>query len=369
MLESYYFAMLLRLAAVAVQLSAAILALRLIRVIGKSPAWWLISSSFCIMAIRRLIMLREPLNPWEDVLALIISVVLLAGVIALPPLFLTIKHAAETLERSKEELELQVAQRTEELRDANAHLSVELDERRRAEVKLAQYATDLARSNVELEQFAYIASHDLQEPLRMVASFTQLLAKRYQGRLDQDAQEFIEFAVDGANRMQQLLHDLLVYSRVGTRGKPPAPTDLNEILAHAEANLQVAIRESGAVVTHEPLPIVAGDRVQLTQLFQNLLANAIKFRGKEAPLIHVSAQVQDGAWLIAVKDNGIGLDPQHRERIFNIFQRLHPRHAYPGTGVGLAICKKIVERHGGRIWVESTAGRGSTFYFSIPEEG
>ncbi len=232
-------------------------------------------------------------------------------------------------------------------------------------MKLARYAQDLSRSNAELEQFAYVASHDLQEPLRMVASFTQLLAKRYQGRLDQDADEFIGFAVDGATRMQQLINDLLAYSRVGTRGKPPAPADLNEILGHAEANLHEAIKESSTVVTHEPLPQVDGDQSQLIQLFQNLLANAIKFRGQEPPRIHISAQPWEQGWRLAVQDNGIGIAPEHQERIFAIFQRLHPRDEYPGTGIGLAICKKIVERHGGRIWVESAPGQGATFYFNI----
>ncbi len=245
---------------------------------------------------------------------------------------------------------------------------MELDERRRAELKLAQYAADLSRSNADLEQFAYVASHDLQEPLRMVASFTQLLARRYQGQLDQDADEFIGFAVDGANRMQQLINDLLFYSRVGTRGKPPAPTDLSEVLSNAEANLHEAIKESKAEVTHSPLPIVDGDQVQLTQLLQNLLANAIKFRGQEPPRIQVSAQAQDGDWLLAVRDNGIGISKEHQERIFAIFQRLHARDEYPGTGIGLAICKKIVERHGGRIWVESAPGQGTTFYFNLPGE-
>ncbi|MCX5892112.1 MAG: ATP-binding protein, partial [Deltaproteobacteria bacterium] len=230
----------------------------------------------------------------------------------------------------------------------------------------AQYAQDLARSNGELEQFAYVASHDLQEPLRMVASFTQLLAKRYQGKLDQNADEFIAFAVDGATRMQQLINDLLAYSRVGTRGKPPAPTDLTEVLNNALANLHEAIKESGAVVTHDPLPVVSGDQVQLTQLFQNLLANAIKFRSGETPRIHVSVQVREGNWLLSVQDNGIGVAPEHQERIFAIFQRLHGRGDYPGTGIGLAICKKIVERHGGRIWMESAPGRGAIFYFNIP---
>jgi signal transduction histidine kinase len=365
---------LLQAAAVLVQLTAAFYSLRLMRVTGKSPAWLLISAGFCIMALRRSIEVarllagdpNSPPDPMDDFMALAISGAMLAGVLAIRPLFLTIKQATGVLQRDKEELEVLVGRRTEEVRDANARLSVELDERRQAELRLAQYAQDLARSNAELEQFAYVASHDLQEPLRMVASFTQLLAKRYQGRLDQDADEFIGFAVDGANRMQQLINDLLGYSRVGTRGKSPAPTDLNEVLGHAEANLHEAIKENGAVVTHEPLPIVAVDQVQFTQLFQNLLANAIKFRSRETPRIHVSAQVEGGDWLLAVQDNGIGIAPEHRERIFAVFQRLHSRTEYPGTGIGLALCKKIVERHGGRIWVESTPGQGSTFYFNIP---
>ncbi len=260
-----------------------------------------------------------------------------------------------------------MAERTEELRDANARLSVELDERRRTEQRLAQYAGELARSNAELEQFAYVASHDLQEPLRMVASFTQLLARRYRGRLEKDADEFIGFAVDGATRMQALINDLLAYSRVGTRGKPFAPTDCGAVLQMALDNLARSVLESGAVITHDPLPTVWGDAVQLTQVFQNLIANAVKFRGQETPRIHVSAKRQGSQWVFAVRDNGIGIDPDQQERIFMIFQRLHHRSEYPGTGIGLAICKKILERHGGRIWVESKPDEGATFYFSLPE--
>ncbi len=370
-----YLSMLLQAVAVLIQLTAAFFALNLIRVTGKSPAWVLVSAGFCIMAIRRSISLARvlqgdivvgPADLWDESTALAISLTMMAGVIAIRPLFLTIQGAAAVLQQDKEALEKKVAVRTEELRDANTRLSVELDERRRAEHRMAQYTSDLARSNAELEQFAYVASHDLQEPLRMVASFTQLLAKRYQGKLDQNADEFIGFAVDGANRMQQLINDLLAFSRVGTRGKPPAPTDLTEVLKDAEANLYQAIGESGAVITYDPLPVVSGDLVQLTQLFQNLLANAIKFRSEEAPRIHVSAQAREEDWLLSVKDNGIGIAPEHQERIFAIFQRLHGRGEYPGTGIGLALCKKIVERHGGHIWVESAPGQGSTFYFNIP---
>jgi signal transduction histidine kinase len=368
---------LLQVGAVLAQLTALYFALRLIRVTGRSPAWVLISIGFGIMAVRRSISLGQVFagaspaglsDLWDESTAMLISLTMLAGVLSISPLFRTIKQAAEVLRRDKEELESQVEKRTEELQDANVRLSVELDERRRAELKLAQYAGDLARSNAELEQFAYVASHDLQEPLRMVASFTQLLAKRYGGRLDRDADEFIGFAVDGANRMQQLINDLLAYSRVGTRGKPLRPTDLTEVLGQARANLHEAIKESGALVTNDLLPVVAGDEVQLIQLFQNLLANAIKFQSKKTPLIHVSAQTDEHGWLIAVKDNGIGIAPEHQERIFAIFQRLHGRHEYPGTGIGLALCKKIVERHGGRLWVESEPGKGATFFFNLPGE-
>jgi light-regulated signal transduction histidine kinase (bacteriophytochrome) len=296
-----------------------------------------------------------------------ISACMLSGVLAIAPLFRTIKQATETLRRAKEDLEIKVAERTEELWDANAHLAVELDERRRAEYRMALYAEDLGRSNAELEQFAYVASHDLQEPLRMVASFTQLLARRYRGKLDKDADEFIGFAVDGATRMQTLINDLLAYSRVGTRGKPFAAVDCGAVLKMALDNLTSSMEESGATVTHGPLPTVMADEVQLTQLFQNLIANAIKFRGQALPEIHLSAEKQDTHWLFAVRDNGIGIAPEQRERIFKVFQRLHHRSEYPGTGIGLAICKKIVERHGGRIWVESQPGQGATFYFSLGE--
>jgi PAS domain S-box-containing protein len=242
----------------------------------------------------------------------------------------------------------------------------DVTERKQAELRLAEQAEELARSNKELEQFAYIASHDLQEPLRMVASYVQLLADRYRGRLDDRADHYIHYAVDGAVRMKRLIDALLSYSRVGTPGNPPAPADSQAILQEVLRHLQGTIEEKQAVVTHDALPTVPADAVQLGQLFQNLIANALKFTGEAPPRIHIAAQREHRAWRFSISDNGIGLDPEHAGRIFEIFQRLHGPAEYPGTGIGLAICKKIVERHGGRIWVESQPGRGATFYFTIP---
>ena len=237
-----------------------------------------------------------------------------------------------------------------------------------ARQKLEESVAELGRSNADLQQFAYVASHDLQEPLRMVSSYTQLIARRYQGKLDADADEFIAFAVDGANRMQRLIQDLLAYSRVNTTGRQFEPTAMETALNSALGNLVNAAKESQAVITHDPLPAVMGDERQLAQLFQNLLSNAIKFSGAQPPRIHISAKQTDGQWLFSVRDHGIGMDPQYGDRIFVIFQRLHTRAEYPGTGIGLAICKKIVERHGGRIWVESELGKGATFYFTMRDE-
>ena len=243
----------------------------------------------------------------------------------------------------------------------------DISQRRVAEKQLQETAIALERSNKELEQFAYVASHDLQEPLRMVASYVQLLARRYKDKLDGDANDFINFAVDGAKRMQTLINDLLTYSRVGTRGKALTLTDCELVLQDALNNLQIAIAESGASITHDTLPIIVGDTVQLSQLFQNLLSNAIKFRHRgESPNIHIGAERRASEWVVSVHDNGIGIDLRHAERIFQIFQRLHTRDEYPGTGIGLAVCKKIVERHGGRIWVESQPGHGATFLFTFP---
>ena len=244
----------------------------------------------------------------------------------------------------------------------------DISERKQAEAKLSQAMEELTRSNEELEKFAYVASHDLQEPLRMVSSFVQLLGKRYKGKLDQDADDFINFAVDGANRMQILITDLLAYSKVGRRGKEFKETSCEAVIDRAMSNLQEVVERSGAVVTRDLLPEVMGDGSQLTQLFQNLIGNAVKFCKDRTPRIHISAEGKKNEWVFAVRDNGIGIEPEYYERIFSIFQRLHGRQEYPGTGIGLSICRKVVERHGGRIWVESEPDQGSTFYFTIPAQ-
>ncbi|MBL7216216.1 MAG: hypothetical protein ISS62_00855, partial [Desulfobacteraceae bacterium] len=212
-------------------------------------------------------------------------------------------------------------------------------------------------------------SHDLQEPLRMVNSYLQLLEQRYKGKLDADADDFIHFAVDGAQRMKALIESLLHYSRVTTAGKPPKPVDTEALLKTIIQNMEVIISEKKAAITHDPLPAVTADEVQLGQVLQNLIGNAFKFSGEEPPRVHIASEHTDGGILFSVSDNGIGIDPDFKERVFEIFQRLHGREEYPGTGIGLAICKRIVERHGGRIWVESEKGKGATFYFTIGGKG
>ena len=257
----------------------------------------------------------------------------------------TRRRAEEDIRRLNAELELRVAERTAEL---------------------SARSKDLERSNMELQQFAYVASHDLQEPLRTISSFTQLLAKRYRSQLDEKAHEFIDFAVDGCKRMQTLINDLLAFSRVGTQGNPLGPVDCDAALDRVLKYLRVAIQESGAEIRREPLPVLLADEAQLVQLLQNLIANAIKFRAPQTPpRIHISAQRRDANWAINIRDNGIGIPAEHRDRIFVIFQRLHNKTEYSGTGIGLAVCKKIAERHGGNIWVEPAPQGGSIFSFTM----
>jgi light-regulated signal transduction histidine kinase (bacteriophytochrome) len=240
-------------------------------------------------------------------------------------------------------------------------------ELRRAHHELERKAAELERSNAELGQFAYVASHDLQEPLRMVSSYTQLLGRRYGEKFDSDARDFMGYIVDGAARMKQLIEDLLAYSRVGTKSTEFKPVELERSVRRALTNLKGAIDDSGAIVTCDPLPAAASDEVQLAQVFQNLIGNALKFRSQSAPRIHVAVDEKAEVWEIAVRDNGIGIEPQYFERIFMLFQRLHDRGEYPGTGIGLAIVKKVVERHGGQVRVESKLGEGSAFIFTLPK--
>ena len=284
-----------------------------------------------------------------------------------------ISHS-ETLRRRKDGKLIDVSITESPIKDVlgrvtgSASIARDISDRKRADA-LAERTRELERSNSELEQFAHVASHDLQEPLRMVANYTQLLARRYKGKLDSDADQFIGFAVDGALHMQALIKDLLLFSRVNTRGKEFEPTDLGDVINVVLSNLRVAIEESKARVHCDPLPTLKADHTQLVQLFQNLMGNAIKYRGDRAPEISVGARARNNEWLFTVRDNGIGFDPRYVERIFMIFQRLYTRQEYPGTGVGLALCKKIVEHHGGRIWAESKPGQGSTFSFTLPEDG
>ena len=238
----------------------------------------------------------------------------------------------------------------------------------RKEIDLKHVMADLKRSNEELQQFAYIASHDLQEPLRAIISFSRLLEDQYKDRLDKNGKEFIYFISEGADRMKILIKDLLAYSRISTHAKPPKITNLEKILKNVLFNLQESIKENGVIITYDELPSLVIDRAQIPQLFQNLISNAIKFQREKPPKIHISAKKIEKEWLFSIKDNGIGIDPKYFDRIFNIFQRLHTRDEYPGSGIGLAVCKRIVQRYGGKIWVESELGKGSTFFFTIPIE-
>ena len=280
------------------------------------------------------------------------------------------EHPVETVNvRSNGEFfPVEITARLQEIGEEVVLLVVlrDITERKQVEKALEQSKLELEQSNTDLERFASIASHDLREPLRAISGFANLLAKRYGDRLDAEADEYIAYILDGTKRLQGLIDALLVYSRVGTRGKAFEPANCEEILSGVISNLTVVIEESGAELTHDPLPGVMGDRGQLEQLFQNLISNAIKFRGQEEPEIHVGLKRKGTEWEFSIKDNGIGIEAQYLERIFVIFQRLHTQEEYPGTGLGLAICKRIVERHGGRIWAESEFGKGSTFYFTLP---
>jgi light-regulated signal transduction histidine kinase (bacteriophytochrome) len=278
------------------------------------------------------------------------------------------RFQAETeLAKYRDRLEELVRQRTLELEAANQRLQLEILHRQRAQEILLQTARELERSNHDLEQFAYVASHDLQEPLRAVGGYVKLLQHRFPKELDSKALEFIAGAADGAARMERLITDLLAFARVGTQGGEFVRADLNDLFREAVHNLQASVREAQAIITSETLPRLTVDATQMLQLFQNLLGNAIKFRSVRPARIHVNARRDEGHWILSVRDNGIGIDPKYYQRIFQIFQRLHTRTYYPGTGIGLAICKKIVERHGGAIWVESVPGEGTTFSFSIQE--
>jgi PAS domain S-box-containing protein len=267
-----------------------------------------------------------------------------------------------------EEFPVELSTRLQTIGDQSVMLAVvrDISDRKKADRVLEQYRAELERSNDDLKQFAYVASHDLQEPLRMVTGFMELLAMKYQSELDEDANEYIAFAIDGAERMQRLIKDLLVYSTVGSRGKLFESTNCDEILKIVLTNMQVAIKESSAQISHDQLPTVNADKRQLAQLFQNLVSNAIKFNKDDSPVIHIYSELQDDDWLFSVQDNGIGIAAGDTERIFGVSQRLHSIEEYPGTGLGLAISKKIVERHGGQIWVESQVGNGSTIFFTLP---
>ena len=284
-----------------------------------------------------------------------------------PPEIGELALAFNSMVGSLSEARNQLRGREEELYEANALLTKEIAEVKRAREELKQLAAELERSNTDLQQFAYAASHDLQAPLRVIAGFINLIEKRYKGKLDEKADEFIAATVDGVNRMSMLIKDLLEYARVDTQRKTFEPTDCASSLNEALYDLQKVIEESSASVTYDSLPTVKADAVQLTSLFQNLISNAIKFRGNNLPEIHVSAVQKGNDWVFSVRDNGIGIDKKFAGKIFDVFERLHTREKYDGTGIGLAICKKIVERHGGKIWVESEPGKGSTFYFTIPQ--
>ena len=248
------------------------------------------------------------------------------------------------------------------------HVANDITVRKQAEEKVERHTEELAKSNAELEHFAYVASHDLREPLRMITSFLQLLERRYNDQLDQDANEFIGFAVDGAQRLNDMINDLLEYSRITRKKREFKQVNCEQILEETLSNLKVQINESNAIITNDPLPTIHGDEVLIFQLFQNIISNAIKYRSQKIPQIHISSNKEPNQYRFSIKDNGIGIESQHLGRIFTIFQRLHTQEEYEGTGLGLAIAQKIVNEHSGNIWAESEVGKGSEFYFTIPDK-
>ncbi len=306
---------------------------------------------------------KEVLRPVRSIL---IGLLIFTGIAVF--IGIVISYDGMQLLYSVRSLSVRLQEREKIEKEINSQLQAELAERRLAEEKLERTLIDLERSNKELEQFAYVASHDLQEPLRKVGSFTELLQRRYKDQMGPDADRYIDYIVDGAKRMSMLINDLLTFSRIGTHAEQFAKTNFNIVLHRTLDDLQYRIRESGAKITSDDLPVLMADETQIGLVFQNLLSNAMKFRRDEPSRVHVSARHEKGVWIFSFSDNGIGIESDYFDRIFVMFQRLHAKSEYKGTGIGLAICKKIVERHGGSIWVESSFGKGSTFYFTIPED-
>jgi signal transduction histidine kinase len=286
-----------------------------------------------------------------------------------------LKRSTAQLRKLNLELENRIDERTKYLREANHALEdtnriliVEIAQRQEAEEVAKQHEEELIRSNVELERFAYMSSHDLKEPLRMISNYSQLLSRKLKGRLDEDCQEYLHQVIDASKRMDELIRDVLAYCEIGSTHKRWKETDCNILFQRVVQNLSLSIHENRALVTSDSLPLLHVNEVEILQLFQNLVSNALKFHGERPPRIHLSCKHEKGDWLFSVCDNGIGIDPSYQQRIFEIFQRLHTRGEYSGTGIGLAICKKVVENHGGKIWVESNVGQGATFFFTFKSE-
>jgi signal transduction histidine kinase len=312
-----------------------------------------------------LVMQRPEMEVLKPVKTILIGLFIFTGIAVF--LGIVVSYDGMALLYSIREMSVKLLKSEQVEKETNEMLQAELAERKLAEEKLARSLVDLERSNKELEQFAYVASHDLQEPLRKVGSFTELLSRRYKDQLGPDADRYIDYITDGAKRMSLLINDLLTFSRIGTSTRPFAVIDCNEVVKRTLDDLQYRVRESNAEVLCDDLPVIMADEMQISLVFQNLIGNALKFHRDESPRIHVSASRDHDGWIFEVSDNGIGIEKEYFDRIFIMFQRLHSRETYKGTGIGLAICKKVVERHGGRIWLESDPGRGSVFYFKIPD--